>query len=419
MKRLLLPANAVFSASNKTITFSSTIPAAIGSILHIVNITRGVIYFQPQAGEGYTGVYAAPVLTLAASTVGHSDSDELAIFWEDGIEPALESGGHLESIADKDFATQATLASVLAKLSGDPATQATLAAVLAKLGTTLAVSGSMTANAGTNLNTSALALESGGNLQSLAGKDFATQTTLASVLAELVLILAKMPSAPALEGGNLAALAGKDFATQTTLASVLAKLSGDPATETTLDAILTKILASIAVTGTFWPETQPVSGTVAISSMPSDDPGQKPMASSDSVVIASDQSPVPTTAANTEAALATANAVLAGINVDTDNLTKLQEVVETMERCAYMLGKLCATIGMTNVDPAGRLNVALTSIPNMATLTTLTTCSTVTTCNTVSALTNLVSIGGLAANLDQYAAGCAGAWANRNKITTN
>lgn len=45
-------------------------------------------------------------------------------------------------------------------------------------------SGNMTANAGTNLNTSTLALESGGNLATIAGKDFATQTTLALIKAK-------------------------------------------------------------------------------------------------------------------------------------------------------------------------------------------------------------------------------------------
>lgn len=53
-------------------------------------------------------------------------------------------------------------------------------------GETITISGSVTANAGTNLNTSLLALESGGNLATIAGKDFATQTTLAAVNAKLV-----------------------------------------------------------------------------------------------------------------------------------------------------------------------------------------------------------------------------------------
>lgn len=111
------------------------------------------------------------------------------------------------------------------------------------------VTGSVTANAGTNLNTSALALESGGNLATIAGKDFATQTTLAQIKAKtdnipplgqalaaastpVVLTAAQLTTLtpPAAitnyaqeTGGNLATIAGKDFATQTTLALIKAK----------------------------------------------------------------------------------------------------------------------------------------------------------------------------------------------------
>lgn len=56
--------------------------------------------------------------------------------------------------------------------------------VTANVANTVTVSGTMTANAGTNLNTSLLALESGGNLATIASKDFATQTTLALIKAK-------------------------------------------------------------------------------------------------------------------------------------------------------------------------------------------------------------------------------------------
>lgn len=47
---------------------------------------------------------------------------------------------------------------------------------------------------------------------------------------------------PALEtGGNLATIAGKDFATQTTLAAVLAKIIAAPATSAKQDDILTAL----------------------------------------------------------------------------------------------------------------------------------------------------------------------------------
>lgn len=80
------------------------------------------------------------------------------------------------------------------------------------------VIGQVTANAGTNLNTSLLALEAGGNLATIAGKDFATQATLST-------LNGKIPADPAREGGNLATLTAKDFATQTTLSSIDGKLT--------------------------------------------------------------------------------------------------------------------------------------------------------------------------------------------------
>lgn len=75
--------------------------------------------------------------------------------------------------------------------AGTFAVQATLSAETTKVIGTVnqgtspwIISGTVTANAGTNLNTSLLALESGGNLATIAGKDFATQTTLALIKAK-------------------------------------------------------------------------------------------------------------------------------------------------------------------------------------------------------------------------------------------
>lgn len=74
-------------------------------------------------------------------------------------------------------ANQTTGNTSLASIDGKVTACNTAAVVVA--------SGSVTANAGTNLNTSALALETGGNLATIAGKDFATQTTLAALNAKL------------------------------------------------------------------------------------------------------------------------------------------------------------------------------------------------------------------------------------------
>lgn len=104
---------------------------------------------------------------------------------------------------------------------------------------TSSVSGSVTANAGTNLNTSLLALEAGGNLATLVAKDFATQTTLAALNAKVtavntgavVVSSSALPTGAATDArqdtGNtsLATIAAKDFATQTTLAALNTKVT--------------------------------------------------------------------------------------------------------------------------------------------------------------------------------------------------
>ena len=91
MKQIVSASNITFSASGKTITFANQIPASLSSILHVTNVTRGVLYFQPQAGSAYTGTYASPVLTLACSTSGHSDTDKLEIFYDDEVSQAKET----------------------------------------------------------------------------------------------------------------------------------------------------------------------------------------------------------------------------------------------------------------------------------------------------------------------------------------
>ena len=85
MKQLLNPSNATFNFTAKTITFATTVPSTISHILHVTNVTRGVLYFQPQAGISFSGTYSSPVLTLNCSTAGHDDSDKLEIFYDDGL----------------------------------------------------------------------------------------------------------------------------------------------------------------------------------------------------------------------------------------------------------------------------------------------------------------------------------------------
>ena len=352
MKQLLSPSNVTFNASAKTLTFTGTVPANIGSILHITNVTHGTLYFQPQAGPQYSGSYTAPVLTLYCTTAGHSNSDSLVIFYDDGISAAKENGNLAtiaanttnagtptvtgvvtanlgtiagaatsalqttgnSSLSSLDSKTPALVSgrqpvdgsgvtqpvtgtvglssgsAVIGKVGIDPATNTVqvsnfpatqpISAVALPLPTGAATSTKQDAIVtAINATTAAVvatgigsnySLETGGNLAAILTKlssdpatqttlaavlakitsDPATQTTLASVLAELVLILAKLPTTPALEGGNLSTIASKDFATQTTLAALLAKVTSDPATQTTLAAILTKLGTTLVVSGT-------------------------------------------------------------------------------------------------------------------------------------------------------------------------
>jgi hypothetical protein len=108
-------------------------------------------------------------------------------------------GGGVEDITSVP-ATQATLAAVLTELllkakltDTQPVSNTNLDVALSTRTKpsdqqhAIVDSGSITANAGSNLNTSLLALESGGNLASLAAKDFATQATLALVAKDATL----------------------------------------------------------------------------------------------------------------------------------------------------------------------------------------------------------------------------------------
>lgn len=88
-------------------------------------------------------------------------------------------------------------------------------------------------------------------LTSLAAEDYATQATLAALLAKVI-------AAPATEAKQDALIA-KDFATQATLAAILAKLIAAPATEATLAALLANTSTTLYGATT---ATRPAANTV-------------------------------------------------------------------------------------------------------------------------------------------------------------
>lgn len=98
MRLVLAPDNAAFNAAAGTITFSTAIPASLSHILRVVNMTRGVVYFNPTAedGIGYvsTATYASPVLTLnGIDTRTHQNNDRLFIEFDDGSSGGGGGGG--------------------------------------------------------------------------------------------------------------------------------------------------------------------------------------------------------------------------------------------------------------------------------------------------------------------------------------
>jgi hypothetical protein len=98
MRLSLDPANAALDAAAGTITFSTAIPASLSHILRVVNMTRGVVYFNPTAedGIGYvsTATYASPVLTLVGiDTRTHQNTDLLFIEYDDGSSGGGGGGG--------------------------------------------------------------------------------------------------------------------------------------------------------------------------------------------------------------------------------------------------------------------------------------------------------------------------------------
>ena len=169
----------------------------------------------------------------------------------------------LATIAAKDFATQTTLAALLAKVIVAPATEAkqdtgntSLSTIAAKDFATQTTLAALLAKVIAAPATEAKQDTGNTSLATIAAKDFATQTTLAVIAAKdfatqttLAALLAKVIAAPATEAkqdtGNtsLATIAAKDFATQTTLAVIAAK---DFATQTTLAALLAKVIAAPA-----------------------------------------------------------------------------------------------------------------------------------------------------------------------------
>lgn len=93
MKQLI--GNYRFNSSAHTVTFPAYISLVPESILLITNVTRGVIIYNfadPNAG----GTVLGNVLTLTYNTSSQADTDNLQIFFDDGLPGPASVTGEIE-----------------------------------------------------------------------------------------------------------------------------------------------------------------------------------------------------------------------------------------------------------------------------------------------------------------------------------
>lgn len=203
----------------------------------------------------------------------------------------------LLSIAGEDFATQTTLAALLAKVIAAPSTEAKQDAMITLLTTIAAITQPLT---DAQLRASAVPV----SVSSLPA-GLATSANQTTEIAGLASILAKIIAAPATEA--------KQDTQITAEQAILAKITADPATQTTLAAILAKIIAAPAT------EAKQDTGNTSLASIlakiiaapateAKQDTGNTSLASILSKIIAA-----PATEAKQDTQITSINALLTGI----------------------------------------------------------------------------------------------------------
>ncbi len=314
--------NYVFDKTAQTVTFSDFGGSSLrlDSILIVANVTSNIFIFNPVV-TGLGGTVSSNVLTFEYDSSTMQNTDDLLIYYDDAAsalvsvtnndqlptnaatETKQDTGNSsLATIAGKDFATQTTLAAILAKILSAPATEAKQDTIITDLGTvTETAPGTDTASSGLNGRlqriaqrlTSLIALVPGSLGQKVMASSFAVTIasdqsdlpvsiasialpTGASTSAKQDLILAELQlkadltetqpvslaSLPALASGsaivgkfgidqttpgttNAVAVASSALptgaSTETTSASILAKIIAAPATEAKQDSIITAV----------------------------------------------------------------------------------------------------------------------------------------------------------------------------------
>ena len=187
----------------------------------------------------------------------------------------------------------------------------------------------VTANAGTDLDTSALALESGGNLATLAGTVAGGKVKVDASGVTLPVSAASLPlpaNAAQEAGGNLATIAGTVSAGK----------------------VATTVSGSVAVTGTFFQATQPVSAT------------SLPLPANAAQETGGNLATLAGTVSASKVQIAGTITANAGTNLNTSTLA-----LESGGNLATLAGTVAT--GKVKVDPSGVTSpVSLASLPTLA-----------------------------------------------------
>lgn len=212
-------------------------------------------------GTNLLGVSAHPVRTDPTGTTTQPVSGMVSI---SGTVPV--SGTFFQTtqpvslaVAPTTTVIQPTGTNLHVVVDAAPSTAITGTVSVSNFPATQQVSGTVTANAGTNLNTSALALETGGNLASLNTKTPALGQALAAASVPVVLTAAQLTTLTPLSSVAVSNFPGTQSVSGTVTANAgTGNFIVAQATAANLNATIT---GSVSVSN--FPATQPISGTVA------------------------------------------------------------------------------------------------------------------------------------------------------------
>jgi hypothetical protein len=293
MKQVIIPA--AFTPSAGTISFSNVTGFVPARLLAIINSTaRAVIYDPTTVGIGITSI-AGSVLTLQANISAQGATDRVIAFYDDGQEgataanqPSLNAdGGALAHITN--FPATQTITGVVTTNDGGAAiTGATmptggsglagwLSAIWTKLSGTLAVSWTGSPNVTVANSSMAVTGTFYPSTQPVSAASLPLPTGAATAASQPSLNadggalahITNFPSTQTITGvvttnDGGAAITGATMPTGGSglagwLSAIWTKLSGTLAVSWTGSPNVTVANSSMAVTGTFYPATQPVS----------------------------------------------------------------------------------------------------------------------------------------------------------------